>query len=58
MFDLKEEDLGKLPSDRKVRKFMSEVKRVNEDAAFMHYMTKEEDDGPNLKKLTRLIWLK
>ncbi len=23
---------------------MSEIKRVNEDPTFMHYMTKEEDD--------------
>ncbi len=44
MLDLKEENLAKLPRDGKIRKFMSEIKRVNENPTFMHYMTKEEDD--------------
>lgn len=44
MLDLKEENLAKLPRDGKVRKFMSEIKRVNEDPTFMHYMTKEKGD--------------
>ena len=44
MLDLNEEDLAKLPRDRKVIKFMNEVKRVNEDPEFFSYMTKEEDD--------------
>ena len=44
MLDLNEEDLAKLPSDRKVMKFMNEVKKVNEDPEFFSYMTKEEDE--------------
>ena len=44
MLDLNEEDLEKLPSDRKVMKFMNEVKKVNEDPEFFSYMTKEEDE--------------
>ena len=44
MLDLNEEDLAKLPSDRKVMKFMNEVKKVNEDPEFFNYMTKEEDE--------------
>ena len=44
MLDLNEEDLAKLPRDRKVIKFMNEVKKVNEDPEFFSYMTKEEDD--------------
>ena len=44
MLDLNEEDLAKLPRDRKVIKFMNEVKRVNEDPEFFSYMTKEEDE--------------
>ena len=40
MLDLNEEDLEKLPSDRKVMKFMNEVKKVNEDPEFFSYMTK------------------
>ena len=44
MLDLNEEELAKLPSDRKVMKFMNEVKKVNEDPEFFSYMTKEEDE--------------
>ena len=44
MLDLKEEDLAKLSNDRKVMKFMNEVKKVNEDPEFFSYMTKEEDE--------------
>ncbi len=44
MLDLNEEDLEKLPSDRKVMKFMNEVKKENEDPEFFSYMTKEEDE--------------
>ena len=44
MLDLNEEDLAKLPSDRKVMKFMNGVKKVNEDPEFFSYMTKEEDE--------------
>ena len=44
MLDLNEEDLAKVPSDRKVMKFMNEVKKVNEDPEFFSYMTKEEDE--------------
>ena len=44
MLDLNEEDLAKLPSDRKVMKFMNGVKKVNEDSEFFSYMTKEEDE--------------
>ena len=44
MLDLNEEDLAKLPRDRKVKKFMNEVKKVNEDPEFFSYMTKEEDE--------------
>ena len=44
MLDLNEEDLAKLSSDRKVMKFMNEVKKVNEDPEFFSYMTKEEDE--------------
>ena len=44
MLDLNEEDLEKLPSDRKIMKFMNEVKKVNEDPEFFSYMTKEEDE--------------
>ena len=44
MLDLNEEDLAKLSNDRKVMKFMNEVKKVNEDPEFFSYMTKEEDE--------------
>ena len=44
MLDLNEEGLEKLPSDRKIMKFMNEVKKVNEDPEFFSYMTKEEDE--------------
>ena len=44
MLDLNEEDLAKLASDGKVRKFMNEVKKVNENPDFFNYMTKEEDE--------------
>ena len=44
MTDLNEDDLAKLSSDRKVMKFMNEVKKVNEDPEFFSYMTKEEDE--------------
>ena len=44
MLDLNEEDLAKLSNDRKVIKFMNEVKKVNEDPEFFSYMTKEEDE--------------
>ena len=44
MLDLNEEDLAKLPSDRKIMKFMNEVEKVNEDPEFFNYMTKEEDE--------------
>ena len=44
MLDLNEEDLEKLPSDRKIMKFMNEVKKVNEDPEFFSYMNKEEDE--------------
>ena len=44
MLDLNEEDLAKLPSDRKVMKFMNGVKKVNENPEFFSYMTKEEDE--------------
>ena len=44
MLDLNEEDLVKLSNDRKVMKFMNEVKKVNEDPEFFSYMTKEEDE--------------
>ena len=44
MLDLNEEDLEKLSSDRKVMKFMNEVKKENEDPEFFSYMTKEEDE--------------
>ena len=44
MLDLNEEDLEKLPSNRKIMKFMNEVKKVNEDPEFFNYMTKEEDE--------------
>ncbi|MBD9074798.1 hypothetical protein EGP91_02175, partial [bacterium] len=42
--DLNEDDLAKLSNDRKVMKFMNEVKKVNEDPEFFSYMTKEEDE--------------
>ncbi len=45
MLDLNEEDLAKLPRDRKVIKFMNEVRKVNEDPEFFSYMTKEEDES-------------
>ena len=44
MLDLDEKDLAKLASDGKVRKFMNEVKKVNENPDFFNYMTKEEDE--------------
>ena len=44
MLDLNEKDLAKLASDGKVRKFMNEVKKVNENPDFFNYMTKEEDE--------------
>ncbi len=44
MLDLNEDDLAKLSNDRKVMKFMNEVKKVNEDPEFFSYMTKEEDE--------------
>ena len=44
MLDLDEKDLAKLANDRKVMKFMNEVKKVNEDPEFFSYMTKEEDE--------------
>ena len=44
MLDLNEDDLAKLSNDRKVIKFMNEVKKVNEDPEFFSYMTKEEDE--------------
>ncbi len=44
MLDLNEEDLAKLSNDRKVIKFMNEVKKVNENPDFFNYMTKEEDE--------------
>ena len=44
MLDLNKEDLVKLSNDRKVMKFMNEVKKVNEDPEFFSYMTKEEDE--------------
>ena len=44
MLDLNEEDLAKLSSDRKVMKFMNDVKKVNKDPDFFSYMTKEEDE--------------
>ena len=44
MLDLNEEDLAKLSNDRKVKKFMNEVKKVNENPDFFNYMTKEEDE--------------
>ena len=44
MLDLNEEDLAKLSNDRKVIKFMNEVKKVNENPEFFSYMTKEEDE--------------
>ena len=44
MLDLNEEDLAKLSNDRKVIKFMNEVKKVNEEPEFFSYMTKEEDE--------------
>ena len=45
MLDLNEEDLAKLPRDRKGIKFMNEVRKVNEDPEFFSYMTKEEDES-------------
>ena len=44
MLDLDEKDLAELASDGKVRKFMNEVKKVNENPDFFNYMTKEEDE--------------
>ena len=44
MLDLNEEDFAKLSNDKKVIKFMNEVKKVNEDLEFFSYMTKEEDE--------------
>ena len=54
MLGLGPEEIEKMYSitkDRLVKKYMEEVKRVNEDPRFREYMTKEEDQKKILKSL-------
>ena len=54
MLGLGPEEIEKMYSitkDRLVKKYMEEVKRVNEDPKFREYMTKEEDQKKILKSL-------
>ena len=54
MLGLGPEELERMYSitkDRLVKKYMEEVKRVNEDPRFREYMTKEEDQKKILKSL-------
>ena len=57
MLDLNEEDLEKLPSDRKVMKFMNEVKKVNEDPEFFSYMTKNAKKHIPMKDIIEITEL-
>ena len=44
MMDLKPNELVKISkNDKVVSKYMEEVKKINEDARFVHFMTEEED---------------
>ena len=45
------ERMYSITKDRLVKKYMEEVKRVNEDPRFREYMTKEEDQKKILKSL-------
>src|SRR5699024_2407674 len=45
------ERMYSITKDRLVKKYMKEVKRVNEDPRFREYMTKEEDQKKILKSL-------
>ena len=45
------ETMYSITKDRLVKKYMEEVKRVNEDPRFREYMTKEEDQKKILKSL-------
>ncbi len=45
MLDLEQEELHELSKrDEKVKKYMEEVERINQDPKFREYMAKEEDD--------------
>ena len=44
MLDLETEDLKKLSKkDKEIKRYMEEIKRVNEDSEFYEYMSAEED---------------
>ena len=44
MLDLETEDLKKLSKkDKEIKRYMEEIKRVNEDQEFYEYMSAEED---------------
>ena len=45
------ERMYSITKDRLVKKYMEEVKRVNEDPRFREYMTKEEDQKKILNSL-------